>query len=425
MTLNTGSLRFRFVLALVIIVSSTSFLFASGVLVIKAQLEAVILGDMTAKQFDVLLAQLEEGSFQPSSLFTGWQFYYRHGLDDGLDDGPGDVPKEIAALTPGQHHSVWVGDAVYQVQAGEWRGSPAYLTYDITAWEDQEHDILSILLYGLGILLLVVLTLGFTATRAILAPVRRLSNRLTAIQPGERSLRIAREYQGTEIGEIAAAFDQYMRRLDQFVERERSFTAAASHELRTPLSVMMGAVDVLAVNEQSPASLRAIERIQRACSEMLAFIEATLYMSREDASQIDQTGPADIHAMVKSLIDDSEERLRTQHIHVETHFATPPILTAPSSLLQICISNLLRNAIEHTHGGTISIHLSSDSLCVRDTGEGIPPDKLEQVFDRSYTSKPGGTGLGLNMVRRICDRFHWQIQLESEIGVGTTATIFF
>jgi signal transduction histidine kinase len=417
MQLRRDSLRFRVLLALVLIVSVTSFLFASGLLIIKSQLEAVIFGEMTTQQLEELRAQLDDGSFRESGLFAGWQFYY--------PGGHAQVPEAIAKLAPGPHHSVWVGDSVYQVQVGTWQGSPVYLTYDITAWENQEHRVLILLLYGLVIVLIAALLMGFSATRAILAPVRRLSHRLTQIQPRERSLRIAREYQGTEIGQIAAAFDQYMERLDQFVERERSFTAAASHELRTPLSVMMGAVDVLALNEQSAASMRAIDRINRACSEMLAFIEATLYLSREDANQIDQTAPADVGAIVAALLDDNSEQLCSRDIQVETQIHASPALKTPSSLVQITIGNLLRNAIEHTYAGSIKIEVSSDSFSISDTGEGIAADKLEEVFDRSYTTKPGGTGLGLNLVRRICDRFHWQIAIESEIGVGTTVTILF
>lgn len=417
MTLTADSLRFRVILALVVIVSVTSFLFASGVLVIKSQLEAIIFGDMTEQQFDAMLEQIEDGGVTEQDLFVGWKLYY--------GDQLAALPPEIASLAPGQHHSVWVGDAVYQVQVGESRSGPVFLTYDISAWEEQEHRVLLILLYGLGIVLIVSLLMGFTATRVILAPVRRLSNRLTQIQPGERSLRIAQDYEGTEIGEIAAAFDKYMARLDRFVKREQSFTAAASHELRTPLSIMMGAVDVLAVNEQSPASLRAIDRIKRACAEMLAFIEATLFISREDGNQIDQLGPADLPDILAKLLEDNGALMESRNIKVHSQVHGVPVLKAPGSLVQISISNLLRNAIEHTSEGSISIDVYRDRFSIRDTGEGIAADKLDQVFDRSYTTKPGGTGLGLNLVRRISDRFHWQTLIESEQGAGTTVTILF
>lgn len=417
MALETRSLRFRVLFTLVLIVGVTSFLFAGGVLLIKARLEAVIFGDMAAHEFAELTRQLDVGEYQESHLFTGWRFYFGDSIQT--------LPEEVRRLPEGSHHSIGVGSSLYQIEVGQWQGRPAYLTYDVTNWEQQEHYVLSMLLYGLGVVMVVALIMGIFAIRTILAPVRGLSRRLTEIQPGERSLRIAEDYQGTEIGQIAAAFDKYMERLDRFVERERSFTAAASHELRTPLSVMLGAVDVLASNPQSAASQRAIARIQRACSEMLAFIEATLYMSREEAMQIDQSAPAQLSAIVDRLLEDNAELIQSRDIRVEKHFHASPMVNVPVSLLQITVSNLLRNAIEHTMQGTIRIDMDAERICIADSGEGIAADKLQQVFERSYSTKQGGTGLGLNLVRRICDRFQWDITIDSELGVGTKACVIF
>ncbi|MCB1648563.1 MAG: HAMP domain-containing histidine kinase [Pseudomonadales bacterium] len=417
MAFETRSLRFRVLLAIVVIVSVTSFLFAGGVLIIKARLEAVIFGEMAAHEFAELTRQLDVGEYQESHLFAGWRFYY--------DDAISALPEEIRKLPVGSHHSIREGDYYYQVEVGQWQGQPAYLTYDVTNWEQQEHYVLSMLLYGLGIVMVAALIMGISAIRAILAPVQGLSQRLTEIQPGERSLRIAEEYRGTEIGQIAAAFDKYMERLDRFVERERSFTSAASHELRTPLSVMLGAVDVLSSNPQSAASQRAIERIRRACSEMLAFIEATLYMAREEAMQIDQSAPAPLSTIIERVLEDSADMIEARGIRVETHFQGEPAVSVPVSLLQITVSNLLRNAIEHTEEGAIRIEVTDEKFCIADTGEGIAQDKLQQVFERSYSTKEGGTGLGLNLVRRICDRFQWEISIDSHVGEGTTVCVVF
>lgn len=411
------SLKFRILVALVLIVSVTSFLFAGGVLLIKAQLEASIFGDMVAEQMRVLTAQLDAGTYHQDALFTGWEFH--------TGDAAARIAPELAALAPGSHHSIATGDFIYQVEVGEWNGRTAYLTYDVTEWETQEHDVLRMLLYGLLLVLIVAIVMGLTATRAILAPVQDLSRRLTEIEPGHTSLRIAGDYAGTEIGQIASSFDKYQERLERFVERERSFTAAASHELRTPLAVMMGAVDVLSANPQSAASQRALERISRACSEMLAFIEATLLLSREEGSQIDQDSPVDLVALVERSLEDHAGQIADKSLQIERDYAASPQLSQPASLVQITISNLLRNAIEHTQGGRILIRIRDNEFTISDTGEGIPADKLAQVFERSYSTKAGGTGLGLNLVRRICDRLHWTITIDSTLGLGTVATVFF
>lgn len=411
------SLKFRVIAALVLIVSVTSALYVGGVLLLKAQLEATIFGNMVATQLDDLQGRLDENRYDESALFVGWDFYVGESVHT--------LPPEITSLEAGSHHSVMLMDKVYQVEVSDWRGQAVYLTYDITEWESQEHSVLIMLVYGLVIVLCVSLLMGWSATRVILSPVRRLAARLTSMQPGERGAPLAEDYKGTEIGQIAAAFDKYMQRLDQFVERERTFTAAASHELRTPLSVMMGAVDVLAESPQSAVSLRAIERINRACREMLAFIEATLYLSREGSTQIDQSTPADLFVIAERLLEDNAATLESKSIRVEKHFLGKPELLQPVSLIQIMLGNILRNAIEHTEQGSITIEIDKNRMSIVDTGEGIAAAHLTQVFERTYSTKSTGAGLGLNLVKRICDRFHWQLELNSAIGVGTTVLIIF
>ncbi|MDO9478432.1 MAG: ATP-binding protein, partial [Pseudohongiella sp.] len=86
---------------------------------------------------------------------------------------------------------------------------------------------------------------------------------------------------------------------------------------------------------------------------------------------------------------------------------------------------LLRNAIEHTSDGLIFIRLQGSRLSIEDTGEGIAADQLERVFERSYSTKQQGTGMGLDLVRRLCERFNWKIDLSSVVGQGTRVDIDF
>src|SRR5690606_16427342 len=183
------------------------------------------------------------------------------------------------------------------------------------------------------------------------------AERLTSMQPRQRKLRIAQDFQGDEINRIARAFDVYLERLDQFVERERSFTAAASHELRTPLSVMLGALDVLDAQALTPASQRAAARLRRACDEMRAFIEATLLLAREESSTIQDPAPTRLKAVLHGLLEDMQPQLQERRIQVSVEVAEDFVLDQPASLLQILLGNLLRNAIEHTHDGRIDVQL--------------------------------------------------------------------
>lgn len=415
--MHSLSLRARIVLVLVLIVTVTSTLFAGGVLFMKVKLEEVVFANMVQNQLQTLITRLETDQYAPDQLFDHWALSYGPDIEA--------LPDSILSLGPGSHHSVRASGRHYQVEVGEWRDQPIYLTYDITDWEQQEHQLLALLAYGIGILILVTLIMGWQSSLAILAPVRRLSDRLNAIQPRDRHIRIANEFQGSEIAPIASAFDRYQSRLDQFVDRERSFTAAASHELRTPLSVISGALDVLDTRQPDPATTRALSRIRRACGEMQAFIETTLFLSREDATTIDQGNPEPLYDIVNQVLEDNEELVRQQNVSVTVNGNRSITLVQPASLSKICIGNILRNAIEHSPGGNITVSLSEDSIRIEDNGEGISGENLPHVFDRDFTTKTGGIGLGLNLVRRICDRFHWRIEIDSQPGEGTRVDLSF
>jgi len=409
------SLRLRIILALVLIVTTMSTLFAYGVLEIKSKLEEVILGDTVRDQLVALEAQREAGIFRPTHLFEHWAFYF--------DEGLADIPARFRELEPGSHHSVIVDGRYYQVEVGiDKQGKPLVLTYDITTWERQEHEVLQLLAYGIAVQMLAAIFLGWLASRAILAPVRAFTRRLSAIEPRQRKVRIAQEFQGNEIGLIAAEFDQYLARLDRFVEREQFFTAAASHELRTPLSVMLGALDILDNAQLDGPTARARQRLHRACHEMKTFIEASLLLAREEATTIETPERCDVRVLLNELLEDQQKLLSERSITVERPKQELVVEQAPS-LMRILLGNLLRNAIEHTRDGRLILQLSARAIVIEDTGTGIPAEDLPRVFDRSYTTKQDGNGLGLNLVKRICDRFGWRIDIASELGKGTRVTI--
>ena len=241
----------------------------------------------------------------------------------------------------------------------------------------------------------------------------------------QRNVRVAADLGGSELAPIAESFDRYMERLDGFVEREQLFTAAAAHELRTPLAVIQGATDVLAEQTHLPrAAERAIGRLERAAREMLEFIEALLFLSREDRGAEFGEASCDVGAIARELAEDYRRLAEGKAVAVRAQAAEPLVLRVPPALPAIVIGNLLRNAIEHTAGGRIDLVLERRTLRVTDTGEGIAPDVQSALFERDYSTKPGG-GMGLHLAKRICDRFGWRLTIASAPGEGTVASVAF
>jgi signal transduction histidine kinase len=103
-------------------------------------------------------------------------------------------------------------------------------------------------------------------------------------------------------------------------------------------------------------------------------------------------------------------------------------LEAPEQVVSILLGNLLRNAFSYTDAGEVVVEIGAGTVRIRDTGVGMPADRIEAMFRpfvRGEHDRRGGHGVGLTIVRRLSDRFGWPLQVTSEPGVGTTIDIAF
>ncbi|WP_317932286.1 HAMP domain-containing sensor histidine kinase [Halioxenophilus sp. WMMB6] len=411
------TLRRRLIVSTVAIVWVISSLFAGGLFLLKKQLEEATFGRYVQKHIEAVIANNLDESSLNNSWFSEWLLY--------RGERVAELPVAMRARAPGSYHNITFNGRYYHLDIAEADGEKVFLLYDITDWEQTEHSLLISLFIGVLVVLVIALLLASRLADSILAPVKRLSARLKSIQPNQRGLRIAPEFGDSDIEQIAQAFDAYLTRIDHFVEREQLFTAAASHELRTPLSVMLGAVDVLEANNPAAAGGRALQRIRRACAEMQAFIEASLLLSREKDNTTGEADSCQLAEVVAQVVEDFRGAIAGKGLELVVECEPGGCLPAPASIVKISIANLLRNALEHTAAGTISVSCGGDWLTVADTGEGIASEDIAKVFERSYSTKAEGTGLGLNLVKRICDRFCWAVNVASVAGQGTQVTLNF
>jgi signal transduction histidine kinase len=272
---------------------------------------------------------------------------------------------------------------------------------------------------------LLAIVLGLWTSSQVIAPVTALSDRLQALDPKRRNTRIAPDFSGAEVSKIAESFDRFMERLDGFVEREQLFTSAAAHELRTPLAVIQGATDVRGEQDSlPPAARRATERLRRTTREMSEFIAALMILSREDRRENSDQAKSEISHIVRQLAEDYARMISDKPVELRVLKLHELWLDMPPALPTIVISNLLRNAVEHTDTGIIQLTLDGRILTISDTGCGISAEQQAHLFDRDFSTKPVG-GLGLHLTKRICDRFGWGLTIASTAGKGTTVSVAF
>ena len=317
--------------------------------------------------------------------------------------------------------------AIQRLQGQE---SLLYLLYEVSALEFTEKRKLSIrlvLIAGVALIIGLGLWIGWLTSRKVIAPVAHLSDLVNKSGPDNLPTDLSKTFFDDEVGVLAKALEQAMKRVETYVEREHRFSRYASHELRTPVTIIKGAVTLLKKkfsSEEDPA-YRPLKRIERSVTNMENIIETLLWLSREDLA-IDQNQVFAVVSVVQETIEQTRYLLVNKPIDIELVPENDPKLSIPAPIFQIMLTNLIRNAIQHTASGKISVIVKDDRVIVSDTGAGMDPDELKLVTQPHLRGdRNKGFGLGLSIVKRLCDRLGWRLKIESEKGRGTTVELIF
>lgn len=378
-----------------------------------------LIDETLSAELDDYLARRERNphSLPPSTVVL--QGYVR------TAEGGGEVPEYLDRLPDGRH-DVAVGQLAYRVAVLERQGERYFLLYDTTLQKRREQRFA----WQLG-LIAVAMTLlsalgGVWISRMVVAPVAELAGRVRhrGVEDWEHAL--ADEFPSGEVGELARVFDRQLIRMRAFIERERAFGADVSHELRTTLAVILSATEVLLSDETLNEKQRVrIGRIERAAHDMAELGTALLLMAREERS-LAMSGACSVAEVVVEVVEKHRHLLGHKPVAVAVNTDPGLILAADRGVLDILVSNLVRNAFAYTASGTVTVIQDAHSLTVSDTGKGIPGGAVEQVFLRHFRDMTSsGAGIGLFLVKRICDRYGWRVRLESDEACGTTVTVDF
>jgi PAS domain S-box-containing protein len=217
------------------------------------------------------------------------------------------------------------------------------------------------------------------------------------------------------------------------------FLATMSHELRTPLNAIAGYTQLLTLGVRGAITQEQrddLERIDRAQRHLLSLINDILNFAKIEAGHVAiESSPVDIGDVLKGLQEFVEPQLREKNLAFEMINDTPTVMAeADADKVRQVLINLLSNAIKFTRdGGRIEVRSQSGAetirISVKDDGAGIPPDKLEAIFEpfvqvgRDFASPHGGTGLGLAISRDLARRMKGDIEVKSELGKGSIFTL--
>lgn len=416
-----SSLRIRFVgavLALVVLICGGFFVaFYKFVEVLEAELvETAVM-----REVHELADVVSEGQSGPLPHSFGMRgFIWESGSSP-----PSAVPPEMAKWPTDTFARVRVEGREFFAGREDVGTRSVGVMLDVTQIEAVEAKLAGVASVVIAAAMLSAVCVGYLLSWLVLNPVALLARQVSTLQPGNRRLDLRDRFGDRDIGMIAASVDQYQQRIEDFVRRERDFTDDAGHELRTPLTVILGAMPLLKEDSAHDADSHArVMRVERAATQMSAQIEALLFLAREDGGQCRQ--PCAMSEVVESLVDQWRDVATSKGLEIRAAIQDSPMVLAPPGMAASVIGNVLANAVRHTPRGEVRVTVCSDRVRVEDTGPGIRPDEQAQIFERHYRGiGSGGSGIGLYLVRRICDRIGWRIQIASRAAGGTIFEIIF
>ncbi len=239
-----------------------------------------------------------------------------------------------------------------------------------------------------------------------------------------------------------------MQPIRQSYQQLKQFTADASHELRSPLASIQTTVQVALADSQLDADTRQRwQMVERLCLRLGRLVDDLLFLARHDSGMVPfQPRCCALDALLLQVVEELQGLANQKGIRLKLDMAAPPEETGGDPFafwgdedqLARLFTNLIENALLHTpSGGEVQVRLKqrlrSGSpelvLQVQDSGPGIPPQALPHLFDRFYRVDPArsgdpgrlsGSGLGLAIVKSIAEQHRGQVQVESEVGQGST-----
>jgi len=329
---------------------------------------------------------------------------------------------------------------LYIVLAGE--------QYDSVAGMLAGSHVLRLGLSALVVSLIVALLAGLVWFHFITRRLRRLAAAVEAFRRSDFTQPVTEgkeqaEGSGDEIERLDSAFRRMARRIAQQVGQlkqedasRRELVANVSHDLRTPLATLQGYLDTLLLKDGSLSREQQRQYLETAArhGERLGKLVAELFeLATLEALE---ARPAREVFSLPELVQDVVQEFRLQaerrQVRLEARLGDGlPFVSADIRMIERVLENLIDNALRHTEsGGSVTVLVEAEgarvTVSVADTGCGIPAEEISRVFDRFHrvrtatVRQDGGAGLGLAIAKRVLDLHDRAIDVESELGVGTT-----
>ena len=346
------------------------------------------------------------------------------------------VDKKTSAISYNNTHLS--ESPIYQVQYPIFNSKNETIAFLLVAVPLEESElVLENLQKALLISYPIILIILFLTTRYIagksMAPINNVITTANKITRENLRERILLPENKDEIHLLISTINELLNRLEDNLLREKQFTSDASHELRTPLSVIKGTLEVLI---RKPRDVQQYEEKINYCiretDRITKLIDQLLLLARYDSGKVlPNKIQVDLKDIASEIVDRLNQNLIDKNINVKFNFDGNTLAAVDPSMMDIVFENLITNSIKYSDSNkSIEIDFKNNLeflICsIKDEGYGMKEEQVNQIFDRFYrnddsrNSEVGGFGLGLSIVKKLCEIQDINIKVESKMGSGTT-----
>ena len=269
-----------------------------------------------------------------------------------------------------------------------------------------------------------------------LKPLYDFSKKIEEVQAQNLSDSRIEENKFSELNQLSVSYNKMLERLSEAFKLQRQFTANAAHELRTPLAVMQLQIDLYNSSKHPDnytSAQQTISMITEQTERLSKMVRTLLDMS--ELQTIARDEEIAIAALVEEVLADLEPLAQEKGINL-IEKCDNVLLMGSDILIYRLVYNLVENAIKYNFsGGTVTVNATQQNsqlhLTVEDTGNGIPEELKERIFepffrlDKSRSRELGGVGLGLALVREIVRVHNGSILVKNNANSGTTFEVIF
>ena len=271
----------------------------------------------------------------------------------------------------------------------------------------------------------VALAAAFVVGVSITRPLERLRSASSAVARGDLSAR-APEQGPAEVADVAASFNDMAESIDELFDARRQLVAWASHDLRTPLASLQAMLE--AVEDGLAPPERYLPAMREQVDTLGALVDDLFELARIDADMLTfELHDAPVSGLVQSCLRGLGAEARSRHITLEARVNGEVVAHCAPEKVERVLFNLLTNSLRHTPSdGAVAVLVeplaNEVQVTVDDTGEGIPPESLQRVFERFWRAdrarSRAGAGLGLAIARGLVEAQGGRIWAESRPGGG-------